>query len=217
MRSKQGYHTETPGRLDLSRWPYIRSVAFTGDLQADAATLLTVNGKPKTAAHSLAVANTSRVLAARFGLDAERAAAAALLHDSSNIIKPRDMLAFAVSERWAIDPAEREHPFLLHQRLSAVLAQALFTVNDEAVVSAVACHSTLKPGPSDYDMALFLADKLSWDQEGAPPFYDAVSQALDRSLRYASLTYINFVLENSMILSPHRWLLEAKRWLEEHL
>jgi hypothetical protein len=30
----------------------------------------------------------------------------------------------------------------------------------------------------------------------------------------ASLAYINFVLDNNMILMPHQWLLEAKAWLE---
>ena len=200
----------------LSRWPYIQRAALSGNLQTDITNLLTVNGKPKTAAHSIAVAHTNKLLADRFCLDEEAAVTSALLHDIAAIVKPGDMLAYAVGEHWEIDPSEQKHPFLLHQRVSAVIAKELFKVSDGTVLSAVACHSTLKPAPSDYDMALFLADKLSWDQDGTPPFYDAVSHALDRSLRHASLVYIEYVFKNNMILFPHRWVLDAKRWLEEH-
>lgn len=76
------------------------------------------------------------------------------------------------------------------------------------------CHTTLKKNPSVHDMVLFLVDKLSWDQNGTPPFFDVVTSALEISLAHASLAYINFVLDNGMVLSPHRWLVDAKNWLE---
>ena len=124
------------------------------------------------------------------------------------------MLDYAINQNWEIDASEEKHPFLLHQRLSAVFASELFGVNDPLILSAIRCHTTLKENPSAYDMVLFLADKLSWDQDGTPPFYDVVSSALENSLVHASLVYINFVLDNGMILSPHQWLMDAKNWLE---
>jgi HD superfamily phosphohydrolase YqeK len=72
-------------------------------------------------------------------------------------------------------------------------------------LSAVEYHTTLREKPSQYDMALFIADKLSWDQEGQPPFYDVVAKALTKSLEAASLAYMTFIVENKMILYPHRW------------
>lgn len=200
--------------VELPHWPYIQTVPLSGELKTDITNFLTVNGKQETAAHCMAVAKTNEALARRFKLDISAASACALLHDISNVIKPQDMLHYAVAQNWALDEAERRHPFLLHQRLSAVFAQTLFNVNDAAVVSAIGCHTTLKAAPSDDDMALFLADKLSWDQAGTPPFFDVVSSALTHSLRYACLTYINFVLTNGMILCPHKWLMEAREWLQ---
>jgi HD superfamily phosphohydrolase YqeK len=54
-------------------------------------------------------------------------------------------------------------------------------------------------------MALFVADKLAWDQDGLPPFYTVVSDALKQSLEAASLAYMDYIVENKMILYPHKW------------
>ena len=199
---------------DLSPWTYIRATSLSGDLTADVTRFLTENHKPNTAAHCISVAKASERIAVRFGLNPAAAITAALLHDISNVVKPQDMLDYAVDDHWELDASEKEHPFLLHQRLSAVFAKALFGVNDPIILSAIGCHTTLKETPSSYDMVLFLADKLSWDQNGTPPFFDVVSTALNQSLAHASLAYINFVLDNGMILSPHQWLVAAKRHLE---
>lgn len=162
----------------------------------------------------MAVAKTGEKIAAQFGLDQSVVSAAALLHDVSNIVKPQDVLDYAISQNWELDEAEKQHPFLLHQRLSAVFAKEMFSIRDTAILSAIECHSTLKTAPSAYDMALFLADKLSWDSQGTPPFSNIVSSAFAHSLEYASLTYIHFVLNEGLILSPHKWLMDAKNFLE---
>ncbi len=198
----------------LSQHPSIRRIPRTGDLRADIENWFEVNRKPDLAAHSLAVAETSATLSARFGLDARLAQTAALVHDAAGVLPTDDMTAFALQSGWTIDPAEQQYPFLLHQRLSAVLAREAFGVQDPVVLSAVACHSTLRGCPSAYDMLLFLADKLSWDQAGDPPFRRTVSDALPSGLAAASLAYIRYVLDHGMLRSPHAWLLEAKHWLE---
>ena len=63
-------------------------------------------------------------------------------------------------------------------------------------------------------MALFIADKMSWDREGVPPYFNEVERGLQLSLESASLEYITYSLDNGMILHPHRWMLEAKVYLE---
>lgn len=202
--------------FELSRWPYIQQSDISGDIKTDITNLLTLNGKQETAAHCICVAETSEKIATYFGLNTVVASTAALLHDISNVMQQSDMLEYAVNHNWMLDDSEYKHPFLLHQRLSTVFAAELFNINDERILSAIECHTTLKSNPSDYDMLLFLADKLSWDQNGTPPFYELVLSALEKSLHCASLSYINFNLENGMILCPHHWLIEAKKWLENY-
>ena len=200
--------------LGLSHWPYLRAISLSDDLNADVTSFLTVNHKPDTAAHCISVAEVSERIAVRFGLNTAAATTAALLHDISSVVKPQDMLDYAMNHNWELDASEKKHPFLLHQRLSAVFARKLFGIHDPIILSAIGCHTTLKENPSSYDMVLFLADKLSWDQNDAPPFLDAVSTALNQSLAHASLAYINFVLDNGMILSPHQCLMAAKKYLD---
>lgn len=197
----------------LSDWPYILEIAPSGNLRDDVEQFLNANGKQHTLSHCIAVARTSGDLAVRFGADAALAETAALLHDVSAVVERQDMLSYAIRHNWVLDDAERKYPFLLHQRVSRVMAKDVFGVRDEAILSAIECHSTLRSNPSPLDMILFLSDKLSWDQAGVPPFYDEVWGALDHSLIHASRVYLNYVLEHGMILCPHQWFLDAKHWL----
>lgn len=201
----------------LSRWPYFRHVTISGDLQTDVSNFLAANGKQDTAIHCAAVAKVSQELAARFGLDEALATSSALLHDMADVMAPQDMLTYAIDNHWLLHVAEKQYPFLLHQRLSAVLARELFGIDNPVILSAIECHTTLKASPSDYDLLLFLADKLAWGQAGMPPFHGLVASALDHSLKHAALVYINFVLDKGMILSPHNWLLEARNWLKDYV
>jgi predicted HD superfamily hydrolase involved in NAD metabolism len=202
--------------LDLNIYDYIKTIEMTGNLRTDIAEFFNTNKKEDTLTHCLAVAKTSRNIAERFRLDSTVAATAALLHDISAVMKPGDMPEFAKKRNWEPDSAEEKYPFLLHQRVSEVFAAELFGVTNPIVLSAISCHTTLKKSPSEYDMILFIADKLSWDKDGTPPFYDLVSRALDNSLIQACRTYINYTFDNKMILAPHHWYLEAKSWLEKY-
>ena len=200
--------------LIRSHCAYVRLPKWSGDVPRDVCSLLMKNGKEKTCRHVQDVADTCAQIAVQYGLDVSRCSLSGMLHDISAVIKPEDMLRIAAAEGMEIDPAEKKYPFLLHQRISEILARELYHVTDSAVLSAVACHTTLKANPSAYDMALFLADKLSWDQEGAPPFEGAVRDALRISLNAASLRYIDYVLDHGMVLCPHRWLIEARASLK---
>lgn len=205
------------GKTMLNQWPYITKAERTGSTENDVRSLLTANGKEKVLEHCLAVAVTASSLAERFMLDPKLARTAAILHDVSAVIKPEDMLDYARKSGWELDKCEWWYPFILHQRVSAMIAREYFGIVDASILSAVECHTTLRANPSDYDMIIFLADKLSWDQEGVPPFRDILLSALDVSLEHASLAYINYALDNGMLLHPHKWLIEAKAWLEANI
>jgi Predicted HD superfamily hydrolase involved in NAD metabolism len=58
-------------------------------------------------------------------------------------------------------------------------------------------------------MALFLADKISWDQEGKPPYYDVIMSWLDISLEVSCKKYIDYLYSNNKLLWPHKWMDEA--------
>ena len=84
---------------------------------------LTAREHEATARHCQQVAARASELAQRFGVDAEKAHLAGLLHDISAVIPNAERLARA--EAWGITilPEERAAPMILHQKLSAVMAQ----------------------------------------------------------------------------------------------
>ncbi len=195
--------------------PYIILPKRTGNMEDDVFNLLNKNGKENTATHCVRVAKTCADLAESFKLDRTIAYCSGILHDVSSIMMPADMLNYAENNNWYIDESERKFNFILHQRISEVAAKEYFGILDRHILSSVGCHSTLKANATEYDMLLFLSDKISWDQEGTPPFLDVVQDALNFSLMAASLAYINYVLDHNMLQMPHKWLSEAKLWMEQ--
>ncbi len=198
----------------LERFEYIQCAPLTGNPEADALALLETNGKRPTAEHVRNVARQNEQIAELYALDTAKCRLSGILHDVSAVIRPQDMLIYARENGWSLCEAEIRYPFLLHQRLSARLARTRFAVADPDVLSAVACHTTLKPGAGPYDMALFIADKLAWDQEGEPPFSGAVKNALSHSLERACREYMSYMIDNGKVLCPHEDWKAAFAWLK---
>lgn len=201
----------------LNLFPYITIPTFSGDVKADVKALFNSNNKQKTYNHVKAVADVNVIIAEQYGLDKDICELSGYLHDISAAIAPDNMTAYAIKNGWSIDEAEQKYPFLLHQRISKTIAEQDFGINNEKILSAIECHSTLKTNPSAYDMALFVADKLAWDQEGEAPFYSVVNDALKQSLEAASLTYMDYIVENKMILHPHKWFEAGVRFLRRNM
>ena len=155
------------------------------------------------------VAATSVRLAGIHGLETAKVTLAAMLHDISVIMTPQEMYETAVRRKLPLDPAEEKYHFLLHQRMSRIIAQERFGVEDEEILSAVECHTTLKKNAGTYDQVLFISDKISWDQEGHPPYYDVLKRMAAESLDEACRFYILYQLDHGLLLMPHRWILEA--------
>ena len=177
--------------------------------------LLLANGRPKTLAHVQAVAEECVRLGRLFGLEAESCRLGGMLHDISAVIRPADMLAWTEAHALPLCEAERRHPFLLHQRLSREVAQRCFDVREAAVLSAIECHTTLRAHATAMDMALFLADKIAWDQPGEPPYLAQLLRALEHSLPAACLCYMTWTEESGRLLYPHTWWTEAAAWLRK--
>ena len=205
------------GAVFLKKGNTMLNHTFTGNIKSDVRSLLYISDKAKTFDHSQQVAKMNAKIAKQYGLDQDICEISGYLHDISAVISPSHMMEYAIQNNWEIDEAEHKYPMLLHQRISQVIAKEDFGVTDPRILSAVGHHTTLKANPSAYDMALFVADKLAWDQDGTPPFYTNVSNALEQSLELASLVYMRYMMENNMILHPHRWWKDGLAWFEKNM
>lgn len=186
---------------------------LTNHLKTDIGNLFISNNKRDIYRHVERVADINKEIANKYNLNEEVCIVSAYCHDIACIINENEMLQYAKDYNMSLDISEEKYALLLHQRFSALITKDMFKVNDERILSAITHHSTLKANPSLYDMALFVADKLSWDYDDFPPYFKTIQIELDKSLYHASLAYIEFVLNHNMILYPHQWLVEAHQWL----
>lgn len=199
----------------LTQFRYIKTPQKT-NIKSMVEFLLCENGKAETFAHVCTVAQENVKIAKAFNLNEEKCYLAGLLHDVSVIIEPCDILSFAKKSGWNLCEAEEKFPSLLHQRLSVKVARHFFGISDNELLSPIACHTTLKASPNAYETALFVADKLSWCDDGVPDFYDEVKLALDIFLEKASYVYMKFMTENGRVLFPHEDWIKAILRLEEY-
>lgn len=196
----------------------LAGVALTGAVREDMIALLTQHDHHHTIGHSLRVAAEVRALAERFGEDPQKAEIAGWLHDISTVIPNGARIPLA--ERLGLDILleERRLPMILHQKLSTVLARELFDVHDPAVLRAIGCHTTLRAAATGLDKAVFLADKIRWDQPGAPAYLTEVNAALQCSLDHAVFAFLAYLWQRRATLPVvHPWLAAAHQDLAARL
>jgi len=186
---------------------------ITGNIQNDCITILTAYNKIIYHNHTINVAGKVIELGTQFELDINKLEKAAYLHDISVVIPRENYVTICNNFNIDVLDLEKDLPILLHQKVSKIIAEEIFNIDDMDILSAISCHTTLSANPSKYDMTLFIADKLMWDQGGVPPYYDMVTYALNHSLEEACLVYIDYVMDNEMILVPHPKLVEARKHL----
>ena len=193
-----------------------RGVAFGPILRGNMVKFLVAHRCEETAGHSMQVAAEARRIAQHFQLNPAWAEMAGWLHDISAVIPKEQRVIVAEQVGLAVLEAERIFPMIAHQRLSAVIAEELFGVHEPAVLSAIGCHTTLKANASDLDKAVFVADKIKWDQTGTPPYLAAVEAGLAISLDEAAYRYLDYLFEHKEQLRVvHPWALEAYMELGE--
>jgi len=197
---------------------YFGDAPLTGDVSTDAERLLRERGRAGTAEHSQRVAAVARRLARRWGVDEPSAEIAGWLHDISAIV-PRDH-HLQVAEALGLEllAQERAAPLLIHQKLSAAIAQQVFAATDKSVLSAIGCHTTLKANSSALDKVVFVADKMAWDQAGDPPYLAAMALAAEQSLDLAAHCYLRYLWQRREKLPAlHPWASQAYEQLSAEI
>lgn len=118
--------------------------------------------------HTLGVRQTAVALAQLHGAPMQAAAVAAMLHDIAKPLPLDAMQALARRYLPALDDEVARDGNLLHGPLAAAIAQNELGVTDARVLSAIACHTTGKPGMSTLDKVLFIADAIEPNRRDYP-------------------------------------------------
>ena len=115
--------------------------------------------------HTLNVRRMAVKLAKRWGADPEKAALAALLHDTAKELPREEMLQILNDNAIMAENAQNRPSPVWHGICAAILAQTQWGVEDEEVLSAIRCHTTGKPGMSLLAEIVFLADMTSAERD----------------------------------------------------
>jgi predicted HD superfamily hydrolase involved in NAD metabolism len=190
-------------------------VVLSGDLAADIPALFNRHELGGLAIHVVLVAERIQPIASQVQIDAALAHQAAWLHDIGRTIPNAAMLQVAAEFGVEVLPAEREHPGILHGKLSALMAERVFQVSDPTVLDAIRCHTTLRAHATALDKALFVADKLAWHPKDSP-FRADLERALTDSLDAAVWCFIDWLWHQPLPV-VHPWLREAHAHLARQL
>ncbi|PGD10349.1 bis(5'-nucleosyl)-tetraphosphatase (symmetrical) YqeK [Bacillus toyonensis] len=194
----------------------ICSFTPTGKIEHDIKEFLLKYNKEFTYKHSIRVANEARKIAIMFHENEEKAEIAGYLHDISAIFPNEERIKVAEAVGIEILQEERKFPMIIHQKLSRVIVKEIFKVEDEEILDAICCHTTLRKHATKMDLVLFVADKIEWDQNGTPSYLVGIKNGLEKSLEHAAFVYISYLWERKDTLKViHPWLEEACWYLKE--
>ncbi|EFT93317.1 bis(5'-nucleosyl)-tetraphosphatase (symmetrical) YqeK [Enterococcus faecalis] len=167
----------------------------------------------KTYYHCMEVGEYAYQLGEKYLTSPEKVSIAGYLHDISAIYPNNQRINVAQKYGIELNEAEMAFPMIIHQKISKSIAKMDFGIEDNEILSAIECHTTLKKNYSDIDLVLFVADKIKWDQEGKPPYLDGLLQDLNCSLENAAYFYIDYILKHD-IKVVHPWLWDAYNQLK---
>lgn len=168
-------------------------------------------GKLKEYDHSLKVADNIEKLSAIYGLDKTQAYTAAMLHDTGKIIKAKNRVDFCNKNNIEILDVEKNHPELLHQKISAKIAELIFSIDDKEILNALSVHTTLRSEPGMLDKMLFIADKLSFEEDEYKEIVKKMKTEVfeDSSAENAISIYLKHVFSTVDDKKLHPWMKQA--------
>ncbi len=118
--------------------------------------------------HVLGVEATCIELADCYGYDCEKARMAGLMHDCAKCLTPSELLSIAEQHHLQVLSVEERNPYLLHDRVGAILAKELYGIEDKEILDAIACHTVGRENMTLLDKILYVADYIEPGRDKAP-------------------------------------------------
>ncbi len=118
--------------------------------------------------HTLGVAYTAAAMAMKYEVDVKKALIAGLLHDCAKCMSDEKLLKLSEKENIEVTEVERRNPYLLHAKVGAMLAAKEYGIDDEEILDAITYHTTGRPGMTDLEKIVFVADYVEPGRDKAP-------------------------------------------------
>lgn len=135
---------------------------------------------PNRVKHVIGVMETAEKMAQHWGCDPVDAARAGLLHDVTKALDGPLQLTLCEAYGKILSDFDRKYPRTLHALTGSLVAERIFGEN-EAVVQAIACHTTGKADMSVLEKIIYVADYMEPNRD-----FPGVEKL--RQLAYSDLT-----------------------------
>ena len=154
--------------------------------------------------HTKNVKKMAVKLARRWGTDPEKAAMAAILHDSAKELPKQELLQIFADNAIIAENAPARPSPVWHGIAAAILAETQWGITDPEILSAIRCHTTGKPGMSKLDKIIYLADMTSAERDwsGVNKLRKLERNDLDAAMLVALKQTNDFVLSQGKPLDP---------------
>ena len=144
----------------------------------------------KLRAHIYRVRDVGLDLAARHGMDEERAELAILGHDVARAAKKDEILRLADHFGMTTLDIERRAPVTLHGPVGAELLLHEDGLDDEEILAAVRWHTTGHHSLTPLGLLVFIADKLEPRKIKSYPYQRELQHIANQSLSQAVLEFL---------------------------
>lgn len=118
--------------------------------------------------HTLGVAYTASALAMCYQVDINKAQTAGLLHDCAKCLSDEKKISICEKHNIQINSIEQRNPFLLHAKAGSYIAMKKFNIHDRDVINAILNHTTGRPGMSELEKIIYIADYIEPGRKQAP-------------------------------------------------
>ena len=145
----------------------------------------------KLRAHIFRVRDVGLDLAARHGIDEERAELAILGHDVARAAKKKELLRQADRFGLSTLDIERRAPVTLHGPVGAELLLHEDGLEDDEILAAVRWHTTGHPSLTPLGLLVFIADKLEPRKIKSYPNQQELQYIANESLHMAVLEFLS--------------------------
>ena len=126
----------------------------------EAADLLRQDLSPERYIHTIGVVKTAKELSGIYGMDVEKAAMAALLHDCAKHMPHHERVSYCSDHGMEVSEAETDNLTLLHAKCGMIRAKEYYGIDDEDILHAIAVHTTGVPEMNLLDKIIFASDYL---------------------------------------------------------
>ncbi len=178
---------------------------------------LSNNVPPPRVRHILGVEQTASRWAQLYGVDAEKAACAGLLHDLAKYYSGDRLLSIATAEGLVLDPILQAQPHLIHADVGAIVARDRFKVTDPDILDAIRCHTLGGAGMSTLSCVVFLADALEpsrGQSDRLKNLRNLVEQHLYSAVVATSDDSLQYLIAKGCPIHPRT--IQTRNWFLQH-